>query len=76
MTSHQWCSSGAVLGPVLFNIFINYLDTRVECTINKFADNTKLGGAIVHLQGQEDLKKGLDSLEHWAMINGNEFHEI
>lgn len=45
-------------------------------TINKFADNTPLGGGIVPLEGQEDVKKGLDSLEHWAMINGNEFYDI
>lgn len=60
---------GSVLGTVLFNVFIYYLDAGIECTLNKFDDDTNLEEAVDSLKAREALQGNLDRLENWTITS-------
>lgn len=73
VSGHQRCSSGSVLGPVLFSVSVSDPGARTECPISRAADDVKQGGAVDSLEGQESLQR--DRVEHWAVINGMKFNK-
>ncbi|GAB0182946.1 triadin [Grus japonensis] len=66
---------GLVVGLALFNIFVSDMDSGIECTLSKFANDTKLCGAVNTLEGRDDIQRDIDRLERWALAKGMKFNK-
>ncbi|GAB0184267.1 triadin [Grus japonensis] len=66
---------GSVLGPALLNIFVSNMDSGIERTLSKFANDTKLCGAVNMLEGRDAIQRDLYRLERCARANSMKFNK-
>ena len=57
---------GSVLGPVLFLIYIYYLEDDISSKVLKFADDTKVFIKVTNDTDKQSLQDDLDKLVKWS----------
>lgn len=60
---------GPILGLVLLDTFINDTGNEIECTLCKFAGDTKLSCAVGPAEEWDDVQRDLDKLEDLIKFN-------
>ena len=57
---------GSILG--VFNIFISDSNDGLECTLSKFAHDSKLSG-VADMLGIDAIQRDLNKLKRWVYVN-------
>jgi len=57
---------GSVLGPILFNVYVNDIDDNLRSKILKFADDVKLYGSVGSKWESNNIREDLIVLSKWS----------
>ena len=57
---------GSVLGPLLFQIFINDLPNNIESLVKLYADDVLIMRSIITSEDHQTLQNDLTKLAHWS----------
>ena len=67
---------GVVIGPVLFIIFIDYLEKRIKTSnISIFADDIRVSKKISQQTDCVELQDHLNSINQWSREKNMKFHQ-
>lgn len=65
---------GFVMGSALFNIFVHYMDSGIECTF-RYADDSKVHGTVDMLEDRDAIQNDFDWFERWTCENPINFNK-
>lgn len=51
------------------------MDGEIECTLNEFANNTKVCSVVDMLEGRDAIQREFESLQNWAYANLTRFNK-
>ncbi|GAB0176248.1 hypothetical protein GRJ2_000090000 [Grus japonensis] len=52
------------------------MDSGIECTLSKFANDTKLCGVVDMLEGRDAIQRDLDRFARWSPVNRMKFNKV